>query len=224
MKRNFFCNSIIFYLLLAGLVHVLSLLLPVASSPAPEPAQSQPVTITYNWFDVKSQLLAEQKTGFPSRPEASAVPLSRPAPATLTDRAVSVSPGTSEPVFSRLPAVSSTQPVDVMGTAATDEKKTELLSADAPVRQAISARLKEALIYPPLAKKRGLEGQAVVLFELDEAGQLKQVQLVKSSGHVLLDNEALAAVHRVVPFKHGLGDSICLQLPLNFELKKIHGD
>lgn len=48
--------------------------------------------------------------------------------------------------------------------------------------------------YPPTAVKKGLEGTVILLLEIDENGKLTGSEIVRSSGHRLLDKAALRAV------------------------------
>lgn len=50
-------------------------------------------------------------------------------------------------------------------------------------------------LYPLEAIARGLEGEAVVLFVLDEAGNVVAARIEQSSGHKILDDAALKAIH-----------------------------
>ena len=50
--------------------------------------------------------------------------------------------------------------------------------------------------YPPLARRRGLEGQTLLRIEVLTSGESGAIAVVSSSGHAVLDNAALAAVRR----------------------------
>ncbi len=51
-------------------------------------------------------------------------------------------------------------------------------------------------IYPKRARDLGQQGIVFVRARLDYEGNAEDVTVLKSSGHVLLDNSALAAVRR----------------------------
>jgi protein TonB len=53
--------------------------------------------------------------------------------------------------------------------------------------------------YPEEAVRQDLTGNAVVSVEIDESGRLLRQTLVKSSGHAILDEHALAMLERAVP-------------------------
>lgn len=50
--------------------------------------------------------------------------------------------------------------------------------------------------YPPLARRRGLEGRTILKVEILSSGRSGSVALISSSGHALLDDAALAAVRQ----------------------------
>ena len=56
------------------------------------------------------------------------------------------------------------------------------------------------LIYPAQAKKMGWEGKVIVSFIISSGGQARDIMLSKSSGHEILDDNALKAVRIAAPF------------------------
>jgi periplasmic protein TonB len=68
------------------------------------------------------------------------------------------------------------------------------------IASACSRRIESVLRYPSLARRGRIEGTATVRFRIDETGVPRAPDLVASSGHRLLDEEALAAVVRAAPF------------------------
>lgn len=54
--------------------------------------------------------------------------------------------------------------------------------------------------YPASARAQHLEGTVVVAFWVDERGDLVHQALYKTSGHSVLDDEAVAAIKRAAPF------------------------
>ena len=54
--------------------------------------------------------------------------------------------------------------------------------------------------YPESARERGAHGAAVISFAIDDAGELTNVSLLRSSGETDLDVESLALVARAAPF------------------------
>ncbi len=60
--------------------------------------------------------------------------------------------------------------------------------------------LERAKQYPESARERSVHGSAVVSFAVDEAGELTNVSLLRSSGDADLDIESVALVARAAPF------------------------
>ena len=78
-------------------------------------------------------------------------------------------------------------------------------------------RLNETLLYPPEALKRGLEGEVVLMLELDERGRIVAASVASGSGHALLDEAALRAARRL----GALGPSVAgkaILLPVRFRI------
>jgi protein TonB len=69
----------------------------------------------------------------------------------------------------------------------------------------IRQRVQRAKTYPPIARKRGVEGETSVAFEIDRSGTPHGIETVESSGHGALDRAALQAVERagVLPWVYG---------------------
>ncbi len=79
-------------------------------------------------------------------------------------------------------------------------------------------RIAAKKIYPNAARRKGLQGIVLVLFILDENGNLIEVNVKHSSGHKVLDRAALSLVKKVVPYEHGLGKSIMIEIPVKYSI------
>jgi periplasmic protein TonB len=55
--------------------------------------------------------------------------------------------------------------------------------------------------YPDLAKQHGLQGRVVVQFTIQQNGEVTLLELVRSSGSALLDEEAVRAIRAAAPFR-----------------------
>lgn len=87
--------------------------------------------------------------------------------------------------------------------------------------EALCDYLNDSLEYPYLAKVRGVEGQVLVEFVINEAGEIEDLKLVKSlSGS--LDQEALRLVRKMPKWnpalQNGVAKSVKYQLPIQFSL------
>ncbi len=78
------------------------------------------------------------------------------------------------------------------------------------------------MTYPRIARKRGLEGKVLVEVWLDEKGnQVKQV-LLESSGHRVLDQQALNTIKEwrfSQQVAQGQAIAHRVQIPINFQLQ-----
>lgn len=79
--------------------------------------------------------------------------------------------------------------------------------------------------YPDRARSRRAEGTVLIEFTLDANGKVLDAALVTSSGNSLLDDAAIAQVHRASPMPKPPAellngkDSIKLKAPFNFNIK-----
>ena len=73
-------------------------------------------------------------------------------------------------------------------------------------------------VYPYAARKKGIQGVVFVQLFLDEHGNMMELQVVRSSGHKMLDKAALLLVKKVLPFEHNTGESINIEIPIKYSL------
>jgi len=91
-----------------------------------------------------------------------------------------------------------------------------------PYLARLRQRVHEALRYPLAARRRGLSGKVELEVLIDAAGRVRQVEVVLSSSHVLLDEAAMDAVRSLppLPFPRGVpARPLKVRLPLVFELR-----
>lgn len=79
----------------------------------------------------------------------------------------------------------------------------------------IREKIQNALEYPPLARLRESDGNALIRFEIDRSGSARNVRVVQSSGHERLDTSAVRAVESADPLPWVYGP---LEVPVHFEL------
>ncbi len=84
----------------------------------------------------------------------------------------------------------------VNDTLSLESKEPEYLS----YRQQIKKRIENHWIFPDEAVKKNLSGRLVAVLTLRNDGKLLDASLDTSSGHKLLDREALRAMHRAAPY------------------------
>ncbi|HMV56122.1 MAG: TonB family protein [Nitrospira sp.] len=171
-------------------------------------------------------------------PAVEAVPATA-APVDPAPAAESVAAAVSEPV-AEPPAPVEAVVVPTAPVAAVTEPDPSTLREHQVVAQAAVARpapkadygwladsLKRRVIelrhYPSTARLNGWEGKVVLKVSISNDGQLKSVEVVKSSGHESLDQAAMEAVRRACPLhmKHELtAPMVVLNLPLVYSLNR----
>ena len=85
----------------------------------------------------------------------------------------------------------------------------------------LRARLKEVLRYPPVARRRGLEGTVHLDIDVEPSGAIGAVTVVSSSSHDVLDRAAVDAVRSMsrVPFPSDVRPRpLKVRLPVVFAL------
>ena len=162
-----------------------------------------------------------------------------PAPAQSAPVVEQVAAAVTEPVAAS-PAPVEAVVVPTAPTAAVSEPDPSTLREHQVVAQAAVARpaakadygwLAESLHrriielrhYPSTARLNGWEGKVVLKVSIRNDGQLKSVEVVKSSGHESLDQAAMEAVRRACPLhmKHELtAPMVVLHLPVSYSLNR----
>lgn len=91
-----------------------------------------------------------------------------------------------------------------------------------PYLRGFRQRVHEALIYPLAARRQGLGGTVELDVWLEASGRVRDVRVVRSSSHRLLDEAAVEAIRSLgpVPFPDSLPRrSLLIRIPLVFELR-----
>jgi len=85
----------------------------------------------------------------------------------------------------------------------------------------VRKRIQENLQYPTIAKRMGLEGMTTVQFVIASNGMIdkKTLKVFKSSGHKVLDNNALDAVLDAMPFDEPPQKNVSIMIPVVFKIK-----
>lgn len=77
--------------------------------------------------------------------------------------------------------------------------------------------------YPRIAQMRGWQGESVVELQIDGNGKLKSKKIIQSSGHEVLDKQALDMVEKALPFPAPpevlRGSSFSVKVPIAFKLE-----
>ncbi|MCX7380428.1 MAG: energy transducer TonB [Alphaproteobacteria bacterium] len=84
-------------------------------------------------------------------------------------------------------------------------------------RRIVAAALNRAKSYPPAARRRVLEGRVVIGITIESDGTVTNPTIETSSGHSLLDTDALATAGRLALPPPPAG-RVTLQLALSYRL------
>jgi protein TonB len=79
----------------------------------------------------------------------------------------------------------------------------------------IALRVQQALVYPELARRDGIQGEAKLTFVIDARGRPREVELVESSGSQSLDWAARRALERAGALPYVAGR---VTVPVRFAL------
>ncbi|AOO66424.1 energy transducer TonB [Sulfurospirillum halorespirans] len=136
-----------------------------------------------------------------------------------TPKQVVTSTPSPEPfVEQRVEAVAPAKAQEQAISAPAARQSDDLLSIYlAKVRQ----KIQESLRYPSMAKKMGVEGEAVVQFLIHANGTVdaSSIKIAKSSGKVVLDRNAIDAVLDATPFEFPPKEALEIAIPVVFKLK-----
>lgn len=86
------------------------------------------------------------------------------------------------------------------------------------VMDGLREKILKIQIYPAAARKKGLQGVVLLRLELDSEGNIIALQVMRSSGHKILDRAAVSLLKKVVPYDHGTGRSIAVEIPIKYSL------
>ena len=86
----------------------------------------------------------------------------------------------------------------------------------------IKKYLKNTLRYPLIAKENGIEGRVVCQFVVERDGSISNVEVLRSSGDMSLDREAVRLVRSMPKWAPGMQDGkpvrVRYTIPLDFKL------
>jgi len=87
-------------------------------------------------------------------------------------------------------------PLDSEETISLDTKDKRYVSYAVSIKKEIMHNWR----YPPEAREYLLEGDLLVVFSVGRGGELIQIKILKTSGHEILDMEAIRAIRKAAPF------------------------
>lgn len=83
----------------------------------------------------------------------------------------------------------------------------------------IRARIEENRTYPASARRSGYEGTTSIQLTIGPNGRLTSAQIVRSSGHFVLDRAANRMVQKAAPFPAPPQTAFQVTVPINFALR-----
>lgn len=89
--------------------------------------------------------------------------------------------------------------------------------------QALWSRIEQLKRYPHIARMNRWEGKVVLRAVINEDGQLMDLEVAESSGHSVLDLDALEIMRQASPLKlmHALGQpQVVVQVPISYRLER----
>ena len=90
-------------------------------------------------------------------------------------------------------------------------------SSSPDIYRVIRAAIEKSLIYPPIAKKRGIEGTTIAAFSINGRGQPENIRIILSSGSQILDAAARETIVKAAPLPPV---NRSFEIPVTFRLKK----
>ncbi len=81
-------------------------------------------------------------------------------------------------------------------------------------------RISTSLVYPRMARKRGIQGTVVIRLRLDGNGNLAFLKVIGSSGSDILDRSAQELIKKVLPYHHRVGRTITIEIPIVYRFEK----
>lgn len=118
---------------------------------------------------------------------------------------------------------SSVPPTEQVARAITLEELHDISGVSARYAGLLKGWLHENMHYPRAARLAGQEGRAIVRFVIDRSGGVSLIELELSSGHAILDREAVEMIERAAPFpvmpEEMAGTKLELRVPIVFEIR-----
>ena len=105
--------------------------------------------------------------------------------------------------ISEIKDTNNSSPFEAEATVSLDSQELKYVSYLSKIKKKIEPNWH----YPERAQKIGLQGKLALYFSILRDGQLDRIELLSSSGHPLLDEEALKAVKGAAPY-HSLPDRL----------------
>lgn len=191
---------------------------PPEPQPAPEPLQPQPEVVKPR---IEPKTKPEPKPVIKPQPTPVVEqnqPVAEPPPSQPTEViAVAPKPSAAPPVQT-VPA-----PVPVKPEPQPAINQADFEDARNKYGNSLWGAISKHKKYPKIAAMRNWQGEAIVELELDGNGKVKSKKILQSSGHEVLDRQALEMVEKALPFPAPpevlRGSSFTITVPVPFKLE-----
>ncbi|AEJ20698.1 energy transducer TonB family protein [Gracilinema caldarium] len=80
----------------------------------------------------------------------------------------------------------------------------DMRNTEESIKAWLYRQISQHLVYPPIARKRSIEGTSRISFTIDPTGHLIAMRIDTSAGNVILDNAALALIKSIFPIPETL--------------------
>lgn len=98
------------------------------------------------------------------------------------------------------------------------ERVREAAVNDAAVNDELNRRIEKEKVYPPGARRQGIQGTVLCTLEVGPSGALVGIEVLKSSGSKILDNAAVDLLKRVFPIGNPAGKPFTLEKAIRYRL------
>jgi TonB family protein len=179
--------------------------------------QLQNLTLNLEPIEVIGQQQQVQKNADNSK-NAQPTNIARP----VLDKPVTTPDSASQKQTSQATSVASNTTNDQLPDAAVKENEITPAMNRARVLSKIRHDLTQYFYYPPLARRKGLQGTVLLGFGISGQGAIHDIRVVKSSGYAILDLAAQDAMQRLEKLSWYAatlhGKDMDLELPVIFRL------
>ncbi len=189
--------------------------LPTASPPQPQPpaAATPPQAARQSPQPTLPQRMPAAR---PAPRQSAQAPAPAPAPAAAIATPEAAKPTGDTASVAESPP-SPTAPAVTAAPPEAPEATTSTSLAAVPAGRATgwSVLLRDPPKYPPAARRRGIEGEVILLAEVGADGAVEVVSLLRSSGYAELDDAAMTAVEK---WRFRAPSRLSIQIPITFRL------
>jgi protein TonB len=99
-----------------------------------------------------------------------------------------------------------------------NEPAKEAAAYDAAVNDELNRRIEKKKVYPPGARRQGIQGTVLCNLEVGASGALVGIEVAKSSGSKILDGAAVDLLKKVFPIDNPTGKPITLEKAIRYSL------